>query len=278
MAVLRQGAMLKTEIINRLGAKHGFTRYLEICTPTTGIRYGEVDRRQFTVCSRLMYRWCPEVSDGFKIDYPVLGEAIEPVIADLQGQGLRYDVILVDPWHGYEASLRDMHLALSVLSEGGVLVVHDCSPQSLDLAGPSFVGGCWCGMTYAALIDFVAGEPDLDIYTVDTDYGCAVLTKRPPAAVLGNASRPDPEALKGWKAIGADFRDRFRFFDAHRGELLNLVTIPEFLEREGVPTPKRRGPRAWARRQNELFLKCSLLWSKFIPPRKGGSDGLVGRG
>ena len=143
MAVLRQGAMLKTEIINRLGAKHGFTRYLEICTPTTGIRYGEVDRRQFTVCSRLMYRWCPEVSDGFKIDYPVLGEAIEPVIADLQGQGLRYDVILVDPWHGYEASLRDMHLALSVLSEGGVLVVHDCSPQSLDLAGPSFVGGCW---------------------------------------------------------------------------------------------------------------------------------------
>jgi hypothetical protein len=274
MAVLRQGAMVKTEIINRLGAKHGFTRYLEICTPTTGVRYGEVDRRQFTVCSRLMYRWCPEVSDGFKIDYPVLGEAIEPVIADLQARGLRYDVILVDPWHGYEASLRDMHLALSVLSEGGVLVVHDCSPQSLDLAGPSFVGGCWCGMTYAALIDFVAGEPDLDVYTVDTDYGCAILRKRSPGVPL----RPDPEALKGWKAIGADFRDRFRFFDAHRGELLNLVTIRKFLKREGMPTPKRPRLRALARGQNELFLKCSLLWSRLIPPRKGGNDGLVGRG
>lgn len=274
--------MLKTEIINRLGAKHGLTRYLEICTPTTGTRYGEVDRRQFTIRRRLMYRWCPEVSDGFKIDYPVLGEAIEPVIADLHGQGLRYDVILVDPWHGYETSLRDMRLALSLLSEGGLLVVHDCSPQSLDLAGPSFVGGCWCGLTYAALIDFVAGEPDLDIYTVDTDYGCAVLRKRPPASVPAAASRPDPEALRGWNAAGADFRDRFRFLDSHRGKLLNLMTVAEFLEHEGLPALKKPGPHLWARRwawgQNELFLKCSLLWSKLIPPRKGGSDGLVGRG
>ena len=129
-----------------------------------------------------------------------------------------------------------------------------------------------------ALIDFVAGEPDLDIYTVDTDYGCAVVRNRPPAAVAAAGSRPDPEALKGWNAVGADFRDRFRFFDSHRGKLLNLMTVAEFLEREGLPAPQKPGPHLGAWGQNELFLKCSFLWSRLIPPRKGGSDGLVGRG
>ena len=259
MAAARQGSMLKTEIINRLGAKYGFTNYLEICTPTTGIRYGEVDRAQFVACTRLMYRWCPEVSDGFRIDYPVEGEAIEAVVADLLRGGLRYDLILVDPWHGYESSLRDMRLALSLLSDGGVLLVHDCSPQSLDLTRPFFIGGCWCGMTYTALIDFVAGEPRIEIYTVDTDYGCAVLRKTPPAAVTRAELRPDSTALDGWRGIGADFVDQYRFFDAHRVKLLNLVTIAEFFDREGLPAPEREPRSLWQRVKTDVLEMFHLV-------------------
>jgi hypothetical protein len=107
----RQGPMFKTDIINRLGAKHGFTSYLEICTPTTGARYAEVDRSQFTACTKIMYRWRSEFADGLSVDYPIVGEAIEGVIEDLRRRGFLYDLILVDPWHSYESSLKDMRLA-----------------------------------------------------------------------------------------------------------------------------------------------------------------------
>ena len=40
--------MNKADIINALGVRYGFSRYLEICTPTTGLLFADIDRRQFT--------------------------------------------------------------------------------------------------------------------------------------------------------------------------------------------------------------------------------------
>jgi hypothetical protein len=239
--------MFKSDIINGLGTRHGFTSYLEICTPTTGYRYGKVDRRQFTTCQRLMYRWCVEACDGLRIDYAVEGEAIESVAADLRRRGQSYDLILVDPWHGYEASLRDMRLALTLLKDGGALVVHDCAPPSLDFVAPVYVVGDWCGMTYAAFVDFLAQEPSLEAYTVDADFGCAVVRRGRPNRKGGARLRPDPAALTGWQAAGPDHADRFRYFDRHRAELLNLISIEEFQDREGLPSATQGWRSAWRR-------------------------------
>ena len=242
--------MRKTDIINGLAARHGFTSYLEICTPTTGNRYGEIDRRQFTSRSRLMYRWCAEACDGYRIDYPIEGEAIEGALSDLRRRGQLYDVILVDPWHGYESSLRDMRSALTMLKEDGVLVVHDCSPPSLHHASPSYILGGWCGLTYAAMIDFVAAEPGLDLYTVDADFGCAIIRRRSAVQATGASMRPDPAAMTGWRAVGSDFVERYRYFDNRRADLLNLLTIGEFLDREGLPPPKQVRQSLWRQVKN----------------------------
>ena len=240
--------MFKSDVVNGLGARHGFTSYFEICTPTTGFRYGKINRRQFTTCHRLMYRWCAEACDGLRIDYPVEGEAIEPVLAELRRRGQAYDVILVDPWHGYEASLRDMRLALTLLKDEGVLVVHDCAPPSLDFVAPDYVVGDWCGMTYAAFIDFLGSQPDLEAYTVDADFGCAVVRRGGGSRAAGARLRPDPAALAGWRVAGSDYADRFRYFDRHRAELLNLITTGEFRNREGLPAAEtaRRSLWDWA--------------------------------
>ena len=204
-----------------------------------------------------MYRWCAEAADGLRIDYPVEGEGISEVLADLLNRVELYDLILVDSWHTYDSSLRDMRLALSVLKEEGVLVVHDCLPPSAVLVEPSYVVGDWCGETYAAMIDFVAGDPALDVYTVDADFGCAMIRRRPAAGLPAGPTRPDPIALAGW-GVG-DPADRFRYFEAHSAGLLNLVSIEEFLVREGLVPFQRRRRGRWEKVREYLFLICSSL-------------------
>lgn len=230
--------MLKSDIINLLGRRHGLTRYLEIATATTGAQYAKIDRRQFSACTRLVYHWSRRCADGLPVDFPVAGEAIEGVMAGLVSAGARFDAILVDPWHSYECSLRDLRLALPLLSERGFLLVHDCSPPSFDLAGPVFRADRWCGLTYAAFLDFVLADPALDYATVDTDYGCAIVRRPLPVRAAPRGPRPAPEIVEGWHAAGADTAARYRFFDRHRADLLNLIPVQVFLDRENVRTVK----------------------------------------
>jgi hypothetical protein len=49
----------KAHIINRLSEIRGYSHYLEVCTPTSGGRYAEIDRPLFSTCIRLMYN-CPD--------------------------------------------------------------------------------------------------------------------------------------------------------------------------------------------------------------------------
>ena len=58
------------------------------------------------------------------------------------------------------------------------MIVHDCRPPNGEVAVPDPLPGEWCGTTYKAYLDFVLERPDLDYVTVDTDYGCGVVTKR----------------------------------------------------------------------------------------------------
>jgi hypothetical protein len=226
--------MDKMDIINLLGRRHLFTSYLEICTPTTGLKYSKIDRSQFTFCRRLVYRWRPDFDDGSDVDYLIAGEEIGSVMGELYRAGMRFDVILVDPWHSYKCSLSNLHDSLPLLSESGALIVHDCSPPNLAVASPSAMPDFWCGVTYAAFIDFVAGEPDINFYTVDTDLGCAVIRRRSQIDGARRGLRPDPQALEMWSAAGPDFDARYRCFDSRRAELINLISVEAFLALESI--------------------------------------------
>ena len=143
------------DLINELVAIHGYRSYLEICTYTTGRLYGDLDRRFFTISHRLMYR-CPEgYDDGLPIDFRSASSEIATQLTALRASGVTYDLILVDPFHDYEQSLRDLRAARSLLTAKGTIVVHDCRPPDRELASPEFLVGAWCGVTYKAYLDFM---------------------------------------------------------------------------------------------------------------------------
>jgi hypothetical protein len=104
-------------------------------------------------------------------------------------------------------------------------------------------------LTYKAYLDFVLRHSPLDYYTVDADFGCGVIRRSVPPAVLaqrgrahrsreGSASPASPRdhehdrLAAEWLKLGDDHAAAFRFFRRHFRPLLRLRAAEEFLEIE----------------------------------------------
>ena len=238
-------ALTKSDIVGRLAALHGYRHYLELCTPTTGLCYGDVQRSRFDICHRLMYRCPDDFTDGMAIEYRRAGVDIAECLAQIRRENVRYDIVLVDPWHDYDTSFRDLTEAFGLIPAGGTLVVHDCLPPTEESTNPDGVrdpiAGGWAGLTHRAYVDFVLGRTDLTFYTIDTDWGCGVIRKIGDAAAPRSHVGPSSEAcvqpdgdrrdlvIAHWKTIGDDHRAAYRFLRTHAQTLLNLITAEEFL-------------------------------------------------
>ncbi len=227
---------------------HGYRNYLELCAATTGQRYEEIDRRLLS-CRRLSYLTSDQHADGLGTDYRSAGREIGACLAQMAQDGFAFDIALVDPWHEYETSWRDLNEAFRLLPEGGRLVVHDCLPTRAEIVEPYYREGVpeWCGVTYQAYVDFVHSRNDLAFYTVDCDYGCGVIRKKPRTGRLGMRARtaasmvrrlPQRRLRRRWlEAKQAGGEEVFAFFLANRAPLLNLISVEAFLAREGAPSP-----------------------------------------
>jgi hypothetical protein len=225
----------KVDIVHRLAERFGYRRYLEIATRTTGNAYHLVDRGRFDDCRRLLYNSPRDFSDGSPIDYLSQTFEISDPLAAITGEGRRFDIMLVDSYHTYKPSRRDLEAALTLLERGGAMVVHDCLPPDGKIAQPGFTPGTWCGVTYKAYLDFVLAHPGVRYATVDTDYGCGIVRKSIPSfATLFGRYRQRRE-IADWRALGDDYSAAWRYFEAHRKSLLKLIDVDAFLEgRDGL--------------------------------------------
>jgi hypothetical protein len=236
----------KVDIIHRLARARGYRRYLEFCTPTTGMRFAEIDRSRFATVQRLLYCCPPGYSDGLPIDHRASGVDIAVCLPRLKAIRPRFDIALVDSNHEYLLSWRDLVAVFALLREGGAMVVHDCLPPFDFLVNPEPQPGGWCGTSYKAFVDFVIDRADLDYLTVDVDYGCGVVTKRSAGAGMRGLSRDlhalarlfgahrgeelrRRAALARWRALGDDYAAAWRLLRRKRRALLNLVSPEEFV-------------------------------------------------
>ncbi len=201
--------MKRTDIINHLIEKNGYKNYLEI-----GIRNPRDNFDKIIIKSKdgVDPVWACEPLNGRMF------EMESDYFFKFYTENIFYDIIFIDGLHLMEQSDKDIQNSLNVLSEGGVIVMHDCNPitefrqrevYEVDGEFPP-----WNGTVYKSLIKLRCTRDDLDVKVVDTDEGCGIIKK-------GNQNI--------WDMNPMDECINYKYFDKHRKELLNLITIGEFL-------------------------------------------------
>jgi SAM-dependent methyltransferase len=217
----------KTDLIHLISKRLKLRNYLELCTPTAGRRYGEIDRARFYTARRLMYI-ATGFDDGLPIDYKIADFNIEDAVTELKLSADKVDICLVDAFHTYDCTNRDLTCAYELLADGGVLVVHDCCPPDEAWASPTFAPLNWSGESYRSYLDFVFSRDDVDYCTVDVDYGCGIIFKNRTADMVG---RVDPNLVAEWFDVHNDPQLALRFFFKNRAMLLRLISGKNFVRR-----------------------------------------------
>lgn len=160
--------LFRWDVVNELLSRTKLKRYLEI-----GIQRGVcgakvkasrkvgVDPAPFEQAIRHYSSVCRQTSDAFFAELP---------------RDELFDVVLVDGLHHADQVFRDVENALLHLAAGGVVVMHDCNPQSeLAQRVPRetrvWNGDCWQAMVW------LRQRNDLDAFTIDTDHGVGVVSK-----------------------------------------------------------------------------------------------------
>ena len=90
----------------------------------------------------------------------------------------KYDIIFIDGLHECSQVDRDIKNSLKHLNKAGVIVMHDCHPDSEACQRKDFVshqnGENWTGDTWKAYVKNRAELP-YEMYVWDNDWGCGII-------------------------------------------------------------------------------------------------------
>lgn len=189
--------MKRTDIINHLIKKNNYKRYLEI-----GVRDPESNLNLIDV----------EHKDGVdpagNCNFPITSDDFFEQL----DENVTYDIIFIDGLHLDYQVEKDITNSLKHLSEGGTIVMHDCSPIKEEHQVEEYVvGTTWNGTTWKAYVKFRMTDENLSMVVVDTDHGVGVITKGKQTLY------PKSDVLD------------FKLLNENRKEILNLITPEQFL-------------------------------------------------
>ena len=125
----------------------------------------------------------------------------------------KFDVIFVDGLHHSDQVLRDINNSLEVLNDGGYIVCHDMNPEKEEHQIIPFQGGIWNGDCWKAFVQLRQERSDLEMFVVNTDYGCGVIRKGSQVPLKIN------EEIN------------FQTFNKNRSQWLNLIEVNEFYDK-----------------------------------------------
>lgn len=123
----------------------------------------------------------------------------------------KFDVIFIDGLHWSEQVYRDIINSLETLNDGGYIVCHDINPHSEIIQKyPQEIPGEWTGDCWKSWVKLKSERNDLNMYVVDTDYGCGIITK-------GKQEIIEVTENLTWE-----------FLDKNRKKILNLISVDDF--------------------------------------------------
>lgn len=88
-----------------------------------------------------------------------------------------FDMIFIDGLHHEQQVYKDIVNALSCLNHYGYIVCHDMLPPSEEYQIVPPIQNLWTGDSWKAWVKLRSERTDLQMYTIDTDYGCGIISK-----------------------------------------------------------------------------------------------------
>ncbi len=94
-----------------------------------------------------------------------------------------FDIVFIDGLHIYEQVKKDILNSIHFLEKDGIILVHDCMPDSLGKQAVPRYKMQWNGDVWKAIVDLRQIE-ELDIYTCEMDQGIGIITKKKNTSIL----------------------------------------------------------------------------------------------
>ena len=124
----------------------------------------------------------------------------------------KIDVAFIDGLHQYKQVIRDVHNCLKHLKDNGIIILHDCNPETKEMQMVPGIQSKWTGDVWKSVVYLRSLESNINIFVIDCDTGMGIITKRKPEIKL-SYSKEDIEKMD------------YEYFDKNRIKLLNLKNI-----------------------------------------------------
>ena len=95
----------------------------------------------------------------------------------------KFDIIFIDGLHIYQQVKNDILNSIDCLNDKGVILVHDCLPDSLSKQAVPRYRMQWNGDVWKAIVDLRQNK-DLNIYTCEIDQGVGIIKKIKNTSIL----------------------------------------------------------------------------------------------
>ena len=95
----------------------------------------------------------------------------------------KFDIIFIDGLHIYNQVKIDILNSVKCLNKDGIILVHDCMPQSLSRQAVPRYKSIWNGDVWKAIVD-LRQHIDLDIYTCEMDHGIGIIKLQKNSSIL----------------------------------------------------------------------------------------------
>ena len=202
--------MYRTEIIQKIIDKLNSKTYFEIGVGWGGPNFKEVNvenkigidplspNKELRKILNKNIRYFQMTSDEFFATKA-------PILFDEK----KIDVAFIDGLHYFKQVLKDVKNCLNYLNEKGVILIHDCNPNSREMQVVPRTQFEWTGDVWKAVVHLRSLFKDINVFVLNCDYGLGIVTKEKPEGVLEYSK----------KAIE---KMTYEYLDRKRKKLLNL--------------------------------------------------------
>ena len=129
----------------------------------------------------------------------------------------KFDCIFIDGLHHYSQVIKDINNSIEILSDNGVILIHDCLPNNLMEQQVPRITLNWNGDVWKAFVE-CRTKSNLDCYTCYADWGIGVIFKRQNSNIL----KIDNKNFKKLK---------FNFFFHNHKKLMNIIEFEDLLKK-----------------------------------------------